>query len=223
LDDDDLKQSGIFSHEGVLKVDRTKRNKDRYADFGAGFLTAFAEGQMNDFKESISPMGASNAWAVSGKFTKSGKPILSSDPHLANQIPSLWYLIELNSDEGFHGTGSSFVGYPGLAQGRTDFSAWGVSNTKTDNIDFFQEKIDIENEKYFYDGEWRDLIIRKDTIEVKGQEPQEFKVYSTQHGPVFRGIQVYSKLNFIIPGLVPINMEDFSIGWAFLHLEDSSN
>lgn len=39
--------------------------------------------------------GASNNWAISGKHTASGKPILANDPHLATNIPSDWYQAEL--------------------------------------------------------------------------------------------------------------------------------
>ncbi len=35
----------------------------------------------------------SNSWAISGKHTESGKPILSGDPHLDSAMPSHWYQI----------------------------------------------------------------------------------------------------------------------------------
>lgn len=35
----------------------------------------------------------SNAWVVGGNHTKTGKPILSNDPHLGLMIPSLFYPI----------------------------------------------------------------------------------------------------------------------------------
>ena len=39
----------------------------------------------------------SNAWAVSGRMTASGKPILANDPHLEYSLPSLWYLVHLRA------------------------------------------------------------------------------------------------------------------------------
>lgn len=39
---------------------------------------------------------ASNNWVIHGNHTKTGKPILAGDPHLGNQLPSHWYLIELH-------------------------------------------------------------------------------------------------------------------------------
>src|SRR4051794_30653982 len=39
----------------------------------------------------------SNAWAVSGKRTSSGKPILANDPHLNYTFPSTWYMTHLQA------------------------------------------------------------------------------------------------------------------------------
>jgi len=33
---------------------------------------------------------ASNNWVIHGNYTETGKPLLSSDPHLQNSIPSFW-------------------------------------------------------------------------------------------------------------------------------------
>ncbi|MGW1926535.1 penicillin acylase family protein, partial [Streptomyces massasporeus] len=38
----------------------------------------------------------SNSWVVSGQYTTSGKPLLANDPHLAPQLPSLWYQMGLH-------------------------------------------------------------------------------------------------------------------------------
>ena len=40
--------------------------------------------------EKPNPSNGSNNWAVSGKKTKSGKPILCNDPHLGMTLPSVW-------------------------------------------------------------------------------------------------------------------------------------
>ena len=41
----------------------------------------------------------SNCWAVHGNFTKSGKPMLSCDPHLAKGIFSTWYPTRISWNE----------------------------------------------------------------------------------------------------------------------------
>lgn len=51
----------------------------------------------------------------------------------------------------------------------------------------------------------------------------KFPVYSTHHGPVFKGIEDYNEMGVIVPGLIPVSLEDISVGWAHLKIENSSN
>ncbi|MCZ7391597.1 penicillin acylase family protein, partial [Klebsiella pneumoniae] len=39
----------------------------------------------------------SNAWAVSGPRTSSGKPMLAGDPHINFSVPSVWYEAHLSA------------------------------------------------------------------------------------------------------------------------------
>src|SRR5262249_11259316 len=64
-------------------------------------------------------MGASNNWAVDGRWTKSGKPLLANDPHLGLSIPSIWYLAHLSYD-GRDLIGASLAGVPGIILGRNN-------------------------------------------------------------------------------------------------------
>ncbi|MCB9087426.1 MAG: penicillin acylase family protein [Calditrichae bacterium] len=43
------------------------------------------------------PANGSNNWAVAGSKTRSGYPILCSDPHLGLRLPSIWYEMQLVS------------------------------------------------------------------------------------------------------------------------------
>lgn len=116
------------------------------------------------------------------------------------------------------------MGYPGVAVGRSPTTAWAVSNTKTDNIDFYLEKLNEDKSKYYHDGQWKDVQVRIEKIKVRGREtPVEFPVYSTHHGPVFKGLDDYSKLGMIVPGLIPASLENISVGWGVLLLPDSSH
>lgn len=38
----------------------------------------------------------SNNWVIAGNYTESGFPMMGSDPHLDNGIPTAWHLSELN-------------------------------------------------------------------------------------------------------------------------------
>lgn len=41
-------------------------------------------------------IGASNGWVISGKHTKSGKPIIAGDPHLTASIPGPLLLVNMS-------------------------------------------------------------------------------------------------------------------------------
>src|SRR5260370_20359294 len=78
----------------------------------------------------------SNAWAISGKHTASGKPILANDPHLEWQLPSTWYMVHLQAP-GMNVSGVSLAGAPSVIIGHNDRIAWGITNLKFDLQDLY--------------------------------------------------------------------------------------
>ncbi len=132
----------------------------------------------------------SNSWAVSGKLTDTGKPILANDPHLGIQMPSIWYQVDMhcmpkNDACPFEMAGFSFAGVPGVVIGHNDRIAWGFTNTGPDVMDLFIEKVNPEDpNQYEVDGKWVNFETRKETIAIVGGEPVEVTVRLTRHGPV---------------------------------------
>jgi penicillin amidase len=104
--------------------------------------------------------------------------------------------------------------------GRTNETAWGFTNPKTDSADMFLEK--IEGEKYFYEDEWREMTKRMETIKVMGKGNVEFPVYETHHGPVFKGIDNYAEFNKISPNMIPVSLENIAVAWTNLDPIDTS-
>ena len=47
--------------------------------------------KFKDLGIDIPKFSGSNNFAISGKHTKSGKPMIENDPHLPNKVPSIWY------------------------------------------------------------------------------------------------------------------------------------
>lgn len=89
----------------------------------------------------ILPVGAaSNAWAVAGTRSASGKPLLAADPHLRPQLPALWYLVRLRTPE-LWAAGASIPGLFGLSLGRNRHCAWGVTVAFADTQDLFIEEV----------------------------------------------------------------------------------
>jgi len=125
----------------------------------------------------------SNAWAVSGKFTASGKPILANDPHLEWSIPAAWYQVHLKAP-GLDVTGVSLPGVPCVIVGHNQRIAWGVTNLGFDVQDLYLEKIDPQTGRYAFHGQVEQARLESEWIRVKGARPVEFRQWVTWHGPV---------------------------------------
>ncbi len=136
------------------------------------------------------PEIGSNSWAVSGKLTATGMPLLANDMHLGIQMPSIWYQNALHCQPKsdacpFEVTGFSFAGVPGVVAGHNDSIAWGFTNLGPDVQDLFIEKVNPDNpDQYEVDGQWVDFETRQETIKVGGGDPVELTVRLTRHGPV---------------------------------------
>jgi penicillin G amidase len=126
----------------------------------------------------------SNNWAVSGKRTQSGAPILCNDPHLGLNLPSLWYEMQL-STPAFNAYGASFPGAPGVIIGFNDSCAFGFTNAMRDVRDYYEIKFrDEEMKEYWFNGQWKPTDFRYEHLIIKGQDEQIDTVAYTIFGPV---------------------------------------
>ncbi|NJD60537.1 MAG: penicillin acylase family protein [Anaerolineae bacterium] len=132
----------------------------------------------------------SNNWVISGNRTTTGLPFLANDMHLAEQMPSIWYEVGLHCKSvaeacPYNVVGYSFAGVPGVIVGHNDNIAWGFTNVGPDVLDLYIEKINPDNpNQYEVNGQWVDMTLVTDTIQVAGSAPVEITVRSTRHGPV---------------------------------------
>lgn len=126
----------------------------------------------------------SNAWAVAGSRTRSGKPLLAGDPHLRLAAPAIWYEVGLDSPS-YHVTGGSLPGLPGVIIGRTRETAWSITASMLITSDLYVEEVHPENpHQYRVEDGWRDFDEHVETIHVKGRPDERLTVRSTRHGPV---------------------------------------
>ncbi len=79
----------------------------------------------------LGPHGASNAWAVSPRRSKTGGALLAGDPHLGFQLPNTWYLLRLKIGER-RIEGATAPGTPFVILGRTDRLAWSFTSNEAD-------------------------------------------------------------------------------------------
>ncbi|MCC6187714.1 MAG: penicillin acylase family protein [Anaerolineales bacterium] len=136
----------------------------------------------------------SNSWVIAGSRTTTGQPLLANDPHLGIRIPSIWYEIGLhcqpvNIECPYDVRGFSFAGVPAVIIGHNARIAWGFTNVGPDVQDLFVEKLNPANpNQYEVNGQWVDLTVTKETLQVLGGEPESLPIRSTRHGPIITDV-----------------------------------
>ncbi len=126
----------------------------------------------------------SNNWALSGRLSATGKPLLANDPHLGLSAPAVWYFAHLEAP-GLNIIGGTLPGIPAVVLGRTDKFAWSFTNTGPDVQDLYIEQIDPKNPGMYRgpDGPLP-FKVHQEIIDIKGAPPLTFLVKETRHGPV---------------------------------------
>lgn len=156
----------------------------------------------------------SNDWVISGVHTASGKPLLSNDMHLENQIPNIWYEAHLEAP-GFDVAGVSLPGLPFVIVGHNQRIAWGFTNVGPAVTDLYVENFN-EDDEYQAPNGWNRATHRQETIHVKGADDVHVDVVLTRHGPVISSLfpgetrKLALKWNIYDPGLVQIPFFDIN-------------
>ncbi len=125
----------------------------------------------------------SNAWAVSGKRTKSGKAMLASDPHLEFTMPATWYAVQLQAP-GLNVAGVTLPGVPGVLIGHNERIAWGITALEFDTQDLYLEKIDLRSGHFLFRGQELQAVKETEYIAVRGGPVQGVESWVTAHGPI---------------------------------------
>lgn len=158
----------------------------------------------------------SNNWALSGKRTTSGKPLLANDPHLGLSAPALWYFARLEAP-GINVIGATLPGIPAVVLGRTDSIAWGFTNTGPDVQDLFIEELDPNNPgQYRTPDGMAAFLVREEIIQIRNKPAHRFIVKQSRHGPIIS--ESYDRAKNLI------NTERFALAlrWTALDLENQS-
>jgi len=112
INEEEMIANGFFSEKTLKEQSDVRPSnllqyvKKEVADIADSFKTVSIEG--------------SNAWAVSGKHTKNGKPMICNDPHLGNGIPSIWHYSEIEYVNREFISGATVPGLPFYAIFTTD-------------------------------------------------------------------------------------------------------
>lgn len=134
--------------------------------------------------EKPNPDNGSNNWAVSGRLTQSGRPILCNDPHLDLSFPAIWYEMQVTTPT-MNAYGVSFPGAPGVIIGFNDSIAFGFTSSERDVMDYYAIQFKDESKTaYKLNGNWSNSQLRVETIKVKGNPVVYDTVAYTVFGPV---------------------------------------
>ncbi|MDH1264594.1 penicillin acylase family protein [Pseudomonas sp. GD03944] len=126
----------------------------------------------------------SNAWAVSGSRTASGKPLLAGDPHIRFAVPAVWYEAHV-SYPGFELYGHYQALNPTASLGHNRDFAWSLTMFQNDDVDLVAETVNPNNPNQVrHRDAWVDLQQREETILVKGAEPVTVTLRRSPHGPL---------------------------------------
>jgi penicillin amidase len=128
------------------------------------------------------PDTASNGWAVDGRHSASGAPLLAGDPHLGFGFPSLWYLARIDWP-GHVLAGATAPGVPFLVLGRNAHIAWTFTTTGADTQDLFIETPSSPGSYATPDGP-KPFVVREERIRVRGRPDEVLRVRETRHGPL---------------------------------------
>ena len=133
------------------------------------------------------PDTASNEWAVDGRHTATGAPLLAGDPHLAFGFPGIWYLARIETPDGVL-AGATAPGVPFLVLGHNGHIAWTFTTTGADVQDVFIETPAGDGQYQTPDGP-RPFTVREERIKVRGEPDQVLTVRETRHGPVISDLR----------------------------------
>ncbi|MBK9264146.1 MAG: penicillin acylase family protein [Polyangiaceae bacterium] len=110
----------------------------------------------------------SNNWAIDGRFTDTGRPLIAGDPHQGFDVPGMFYALHMNSaDQG--GTldvaGFSFSAVPGISLGQTQRVMWTATTSFADVMDVWE--VVRENGAIRYGGMMVPIVERDEVIAIR--------------------------------------------------------
>jgi penicillin amidase len=147
------------------------------------FLSDYLLRDLQALRALLGTSGGSNAWALAGSKTASGRPLLANDPHLPAVLPNLGYLARVKCPE-FGVAGVSLVGLPAFLTGHNGHAAWGTTAALVDNVDLFLEELSADGEQVREGDVFVPCSAHTEWIPVRGRAHEALRVRRTARGPI---------------------------------------
>jgi penicillin amidase len=147
----------------------------------------------------------SNNWVAGPRLSPGGKPIVANDVHLeTTMVPGIWYPCGLITPH-LRAVGVTVPGIGGIAVGRNEHIAVGVTNSYGDTQDLYIESVDPANPDNYLEGEKSiPFEVIEETLKIKdktapgGFHTEKIKIRLTHRGPVISGIMPGLKTDRVI-------------------------
>jgi penicillin G amidase len=175
------KATQLFEFDPAVELDPAPG-----ADFGGLSPKLFRDVIGSDVRIEFPPslFEGSNNWTVSGRLTRSGKPLLASDPHRVIAEPSLRYMVHLVAP-GWNVIGAGEPGLPGVALGHNQNIAWGFTIFGLDQQDLYLEELNpADRLQYKVEHGWARMRLLKETFGIRDGPNVQVELKFTRHGAV---------------------------------------
>lgn len=135
-----------------------------------------------------SPFIGSNSWVVGPSKSATGKVIFANDPHMSYAQPGVWYEAYLKTPD-YEIYGYHLAGIPFPLLGHNHRIAYGLTMFENDDLDFYRESVNPDNENQYKTPEgWQDFVTKTKTIKVKNDADIIMKVRYSKHGPIMNDV-----------------------------------
>lgn len=140
----------------------------------------------------LTSLSASNNWVVGGDHTNSGKPILSSDPHLPHMNPPIVWGFEMETP-GQHVAGFTIPGLHRVVFGHNGFVAWAATTNHVDRQDLVvlrgrNRDPDGRFTSHEVDGSEVPFEVRRESFVIKDAQPIEVTARFSADGPLLNDV-----------------------------------
>ncbi|MGA2865642.1 MAG: penicillin acylase family protein [Verrucomicrobiota bacterium] len=133
------------------------------------------------------PYRGSNEILLGPSRTAMKTPVAIIDPHLSWYGEFRFYQVRIYAGD-FNASGVCILGTPLPSLGHSRYCSIAMTTGGPDTSDVFAEELNPANPRqYRYDGQWRDLLVRKVRLGVKRGDQvdwQEPEIQYSHHGPI---------------------------------------
>ncbi len=124
----------------------------------------------------------SNAWAIGPSKSESGNAMLLTQPHPPWFPDYLFFEAHLMS-KNLNIYGITLVGSPAIAMGFNENLGWALTFNQADTMDLIE--LEIIDNNYFVEGNWKPLELREEIIKIKNEDSftyETIQIKKTDYG-----------------------------------------